>query len=328
MKEFLKIGLIQPVIDPDLFWDESAEFIAEQKKQGKPTPYKLNINPLLAEKVWYEIKDGISSLIRIDNRPDIILIPELHLPVSRVADLSRISKRTGVLIIAGLDFERNQYDPKKIRNRGVMLIPRSLGSDRSNRITTHYFGKTYFTYMERSMFTNVEGVECREDREQNMYIFKTKEFGNFGIMICSDVFDIERMILYQGRIHHLFIISLNKDLNTYFAMAETLTRLLYCNVIVCNTGQYGGSLAFSPFDDTNDRIIYKYHGQKNFTTHHISVPIKSLSIAQGFDFVNGDKKKSGIKFKATPPGYSDKYQGILAQGIIEGTQPNQKVVDI
>lgn len=328
MKDLLTVGLIQPVINPDISWNESQEFVLSEKEKNKPTPFRLNIDAIIAERVWQEINEGLASLIRIDDTPDIIMIPELHLPISKLGELKRISKRNGVMIIAGLDFSRNSLDANRIRNRGALIVPNGFGLNKATQVSALYFGKTYFTYMERSMFRNVEGVACEEDQEQNMYVFKTNDFGNFGVVICSDVFDIERMILYQGRIHHLFIISLNKDLNTYFAMAESLTRLLYCNVVICNTGYYGGSLAYSPYDDPIERVIYRYHGQKTFTTHRIALPVSSLSVAQGFDFVNDDKKAHGVRFKATPPGYFDKYNAIKARGIITGAPANAKVVGI
>ncbi len=310
MRNYLKIGMIQPVIDPDLCWNEDPVFIATEEKAGKGTPYKLNIDKLSAERVWQEIKQGLRTMIKSDDCPDIILIPELHLPQSKVTELKQLSKRHNVMIIAGIDFMRNPIHPNKIRNRGIVIVPNNWSTPNlSTRYTALYFGKTYFTYMERAMFSNIEGTRCDEDREQNMYIFKSAEFGNFGIMICSDIFDIERMLLYQTRIHHLFIISLNKDLNTYFAMGETLARLLYCNVVICNTGQYGGSLAISPYEDSNERTIFKYQGQRMFNTQVVNVPVSSLEAAHQFDFANGNKKKSNILFKASPPGFFDKISG-------------------
>ena len=307
MIDFLKIGLIQPVINPDICWNESDSFIISEKARTPFIPYKLNIDALSAERVWQEISDGLRLLIKSNNCPQIILIPELHLPISKVNELKIISKKHNVMIIAGVDFQRNPSDASKIRNRGIITIPNNWGKDSiSTRITSLHYGKTYFTYMERSMFKNIEGSECYEDTEQNMYIFKSEKFGNFGIMICSDIFDIERMLLYQTKIHHLFIISLNKDLNTYFSMAETLARLLYCNVVICNTGHYGGSVVISPYEDSNERTIYKYQGQKMFNTHLINIPVKSLNEAQNFDFSNDDKRKKNIRYKASPPGYFDK----------------------
>lgn len=311
MKKYLKIGLIQPVINSDLCWNADIkhtryETLADGSTK-KYVPYSINIDVLSAERVWQEIQEGLRLMFKSDSKPNIILIPELHLPVSRINEIKRISKKNNVIIISGVDFQRNPTNPNKVRNRGILTIPNCFDHEGiSTRLTTLHFGKTYFTYMEKAMFKNIEGVECTEDQEQNMYVFKSSEFGNFGIMICSDIFDIERMMLYQTEIQHLFIISLNKDLNTYFSMAESLARLLYCNVVVCNTGYYGGSMVVSPYEDPNERIIYKYYGQRMFNTHILSIPIESLVRAQGYNFPEGDKKKDGIKFKASPPGYYDR----------------------
>jgi len=297
MVEYMKIGLIQPVINPDVSWNYRDD------NSGIPI-CSLNIDPLLAEKVWDEIKEGLRLMLYSDDKPDVILIPELHLPIFRIEEIKRISKKYNVLIISGIDFQRSKTDLTKIRNRGIITIPSSFGQKTiSPRLTSLYFGKTYFTYMEKSMFKNIEGIECCEDQEQNMYIFQSSQFGSFGIMICSDIFDIERMMLYQTRIQHLFVISLNKDLNTYFSMADTLTRLLYCNVVVCNTGYYGGSIVVSPFKDVNERLIYKYQGQRMFNVNTVSIPVSGLVKAQRLDY---SIHNSNLIFKASPPGYFDK----------------------
>lgn len=295
MNDYLKIGLIQPVIDPEICWN----------KDGTHKAWHLNIKKIFAERVWQEIQNGLRLILKSDIKPDIILIPELHLPNSKINEIINISIKYNVMIITGLDFYLNTIT-NKIRNRGLITIPNTWGNnDKPYKVNKLFFGKSYFTYMEREMFKNIEGKTFLEDPEQNMYIFQSEKYGNFGIMICSDIFDIERMMLYQTKIHHLFIISLNKDLNTYFSMAESLTRLLYCNVVICNTGHYGGSLAISPYDNPNDRLIYKYYGQKMFNTQVVSIPVSSLEEAQRFDF-SKDKKMSKIKFKASPPGYYDK----------------------
>ncbi|WP_231461729.1 hypothetical protein [Pedobacter sp. Leaf132] len=291
MKNLVNVGIIQPVINPDNAW-------------GLTSEYDLNINLLSAERVWDEILIGLIEMLKVDGRPDIILIPELHIPVSKIAQIKKFSKKYNVIIIGGVDFQVNPTNKKKIRNRGIICIPDAAGFLSSAlRISAMQFGKTYFTYMERNMFSKgIVGLgACEADPEQNMYIFESEQLGNFGVMICSDIFDLERIMLYQGRIHHLFIISLNKDLNTYFAMAESLTRMLYCNVVICNTGHYGGSMAVSPYRNVNQRVIYKYIGQQMFNTHVINIPLTKLEEAQNFDFIN--EKNSHIPFKSSPPGY-------------------------
>ncbi|MCK7557572.1 hypothetical protein MKQ70_22230 [Chitinophaga sedimenti] len=267
----------------------------------------MNLSPLVADRVWQEILSGINQIMANGAKPQIILIPELHLPLNRVSNIKNISKRHNVMIISGIDFLLHPSLPNRIRNRGILTLPNSWGdlSLRSTQLTSFYFGKSYFTYMEREMFANLKHGKSSEFSEGNMLIFQSADIGNFGLMICSDIFDIERILLYQGRIHHLFIISLNKDLNSYLHMAEALARMIYCNVVICNTGFYGGSIVISPYQDSNERTIYRYQGQRMQNSQVVDLPVNQLDIAQAFDFAN-DKKQAGIIFKASPPGYSKK----------------------
>jgi len=286
---------------------------------GKPTPYRTNVDLYVAERVWQEIQEGLRTMVNVEDKPDIVLIPELHLPINKIEAIKAISRKHNFMIISGVDFQRNPTNSSKIRNRGIVTIPSDWGSEGSSRhVSALHFGKTYFTYMERALFKNVEGAICKEDPESNMYIFESKQFGSFGIMICSDIFDIERMMLYQGRIQHLFIISLNKDLTTYFAMAESLTRLLYCNVVICNTGFFGGSLAVSPYREPSRRTIYQYQGQQMLNTNIISIPLDSLIEAQFTDYTIEKERRP---FKASPPGYYDKIHSIKSIAKMEKVVP-------
>lgn len=293
MREILSVALIQPTFDPEKAWGPI---------NG---PYSLNMNKVVAERIWSQIKIGIKNALRDRSKPNIILIPELHLGHSYVSNLKNIAIKHGVLIIAGLDFKKDPTSDKHIENVAQIIIPNKWPKRNHNsNAKVVKFGKTNFTYMEKNRFNNQleEPNNCFESPEPNMYILSSKDFGNIGLMICSDFFDIERYLIYQGKIHHLFVIALNKDLNSYFHLAESLTRLLYSNIVVCNSGVFGGSVVHSPYSNPNKRTIYKREGQDLFAYQVIKLPVKSLDTAQNFDFTK-DKNKAGIQFKAHPPGY-------------------------
>ena len=75
---------------------------------------------------------------------------------------------------------------------------------------------------------------------------------------------------------HLFVISYNKDPNLFVALTETISRLLMCNVIICNSGNYCNSLAFSPYKDYVKRNIVKFVGDKLFINQVYKVPLAKL----------------------------------------------------
>jgi hypothetical protein len=78
-------------------------------------------------------------------------------------------------------------------------------------------------------------------------VFDAGHFGKFAIAVCYDFLDLERVAMYRSGIQHLFILAYNPDLPTFDHAAEALSRMIFCNVVVCNTGTHGGSLAVSPY---------------------------------------------------------------------------------
>lgn len=275
LQDHVRIALIQTALNPDYAWK-----------------YNIHINPTAEKKLYQEIKKGFSILNDHMMQPHLILMPELSVPHGYLNDLSLLCRSIGAVIVAGLDFE---VIDGGVSNRAVVLIPSSW-PDRAQRPTSvrrKYFGKTFFSQDERDLF-NKFGYAGRPD--PTTYILDAGPFGNIGVAICSDFFDIERFIIYRGRIHHLIVISLNKDTNSYYFLAEAISRLVYCNVIICNGGFYGDSLAFSPYEENYKRTVYRHGGQKLFTTQVISLPVRDLDSAQ-------NKQPSRDKFKSPPPNY-------------------------
>jgi hypothetical protein len=132
-----------------------------------------------------------------------------------------------------------------------------------------------------------------------MYIFHADGFGSIGIAICSDFFDLERFVIYKGRIQHLIVIAHNIDTESYYFLAEAIARLVYCNVVICNTGFYGDSIAYAPYSESYNRYIYRHKGKGLFATQVVHLPVESLIAAQKMN----DKTQT---FKSAPPGYSCK----------------------
>ncbi|RZJ37758.1 MAG: hypothetical protein EOO18_04970, partial [Chryseobacterium sp.] len=172
MKDYLNIGLIQPVQDSD---------IACSKAGGG---YNLFVNPLIQEKVWQQILHGLREFSHNETHLPIILIPELHLPHHYLDILKKLACSLGAIIIAGLDFENHFLHHNLIRNRAALIIPFNWPKNiTSRKALVLKPGKTFFSYEERKMFSS---LSVREFSDFNVYLFKSENFGNFGFIICSD----------------------------------------------------------------------------------------------------------------------------------------------
>jgi hypothetical protein len=75
---------------------------------------------------------------------------------------------------------------------------------------------------------------------------------------------------------------------------------MFCNVVICNTGQFGGSIAVTPYYQPWKRVIYRHEGAELATSQVIEIPVRSLVVAQA-----GTREKvpadSQYLFKNRPP---------------------------
>lgn len=280
----LNIGLIQTTLDSSIAWNS-----------------ELRMNEFEAKRVWQEIKNGIVNLNIVSPtiKPEIIILPEFALPLEYENDLVQISKTTGCIFIAGLDFIKSEQDEEKfIENKAVVIIPNSWSTGkRSVYASKVYFGKYFFSNLELKAFES----KFTKKPNENMYIFDAGLFGNIGVAICADFFDIERFEVYKGRIHHMIVIAYNQDVNSFYFLAEAISRLVFCNVVICNTGYFGGSIVFSPYEKTYKRYVYKHEGSKLFTSQILSLPVEELDEFQRNIGLSLDDKNR--KFKSLPPNY-------------------------
>ena len=155
------------------------------------------------------------------------------------------------------------------------------------------FGKRYPAWKEKDLIE--KSGKYSFGSTEKIYIMDLNNFGKVGLAICADFYDIERYVVYQGRIQHLILIAYNQDTTSFHHLTESFARLVYCNVMICNTGFHGGSTVFCPRKESYRRIIYSHYGEKLSTVQIVELPVKTLMDAQ--------KNFNGSNYKSPPPGY-------------------------
>lgn len=290
MEETLKIAIIQTTLDHRVAWNSMSK-------------YKPRMDLAEAQRVWDEASNTIAEFDSLDEsrKPDIVLLPELTIAKRFRGDLYHWAKRLGCIVIAGNDFETlNQLT---VINSVTIVVPYQWPHGKGNACGKSFsLGKRFPAKPEKEF---IESCGFTFEPCDRFYILDAGDFGRIGIAICADFYDIERFTLYRGRIQHLFIIAYNKDVKSFVFLAEAISRLVFCNVVICNTGFYGGSLGFSLFHDDYKRYIYRHEGGKLYTSQIIELPVKDLFEAQR----PGATSKS---FKSQPPSYKW-YSGVLEE---------------
>jgi hypothetical protein len=141
-------------------------------------------------------------------------------------------------------------------------------------------------------YLNSIGYEFRSAPE--VWVFDAGRFGRFAVAICYDFLDLERVAMYRLRVQSLFILAYNNDLASFDHAAEAMARMIYCYIVICNTGQFGGSVVVSRYHKQEKRILYRHLGPRLSTSQAVDLPIASLVEAQ-----SGGAKGD---FKSLPPG--------------------------
>jgi predicted amidohydrolase len=257
----------------------------------------LRINHQYENSIWAQIRAALSGFAAVRPRPQIILLPELAVPTGYLHPLEQMSRELGCLVISGVDYAVN-HSERFVNNRAVVLIPDSWAkNEKGARCRRIWVGKTYPAPLEEKRIMD-QGY--RFIKETTCYVFDADSWGRFGVTICYDLMDVERLTIYRNKLQHLFVLAYNRDNDSFYHISEAASRLLYCNVILCNTGFYGGTLAVAPYYAPYRRTVYRHDGQELVASQIVEVPVKELVQAQAglLDGVDGERL-----FKNPPPGF-------------------------
>ena len=290
MNDTLNVGVIQTSLHAEAAWvdDKSGRWqqcvrmsIVEERRAKK------------------EIRHYLASLRGLDRRPDIVLLPELAVPIGFEKKLKRAAEQLGAIVIAGLDYRIvKRFSYPAVSNEAVVIVPRRLRENQiALRTAVRRVGKTYPAPGEKQKLLNITGASVKFVNDPMVWIFESSDLGKFAVAVCYDFMDLDRLVMYRNKIQALFILAYNRDTTSFDHSAEALSRMLFCNVVVCNCGKFGGSLAVSPFREPYDRTIYKHFGQELPNAQLIELPLSNLQAHQAGGKLND--------FKSLPPGFSD-----------------------
>jgi predicted amidohydrolase len=266
---------------------------------------KANDFKYLEPHVQLDILDSIMKVAEKD-KSQFVLLPEFFLPRKYLwSHIKARATRYNCIIMGGLEYGVSPYltptNKTRLKNEAFIVIPDNLfktsATGTSANATILTFQKLHPAPDEKKL---LEDNNYEFSYGNRIYLFQSEVLGRFAVLICFDFLNLPIQAILQSQIEILFVLTYNKDVAGFISVADTMQRMLLCNVVICNTGFFGGSVAFTPLRDRNKRQVLQINGNNIHAAVTVHLPLKELREVQKTGNTDyGMKKKSKEEYERT-----------------------------
>lgn len=217
--------------------------------------------PNLSLERYEQLNALLNSVVATRPRPNYILLPELALPrrwMMRI--VSKLVSR-GVSVIGGVEYRADATDPKLLHNQAVI----GLISDYPGHLRTLVLlqSKAQAAWGEAKLLAAMgKSVAQAASGPFDRPVYKHGSFC-FGVLICSDLTDIQSRARFQGKVDCLFVPEWNRDISSFAALVESASLDVHAFIAQANNRRYGDSRLRAPMKESFLRDLIQLKGGKN-----------------------------------------------------------------
>ena len=279
----------------------------EKKEKIKIGIINMNVNDMDLKKSFNKLSNLESKRLEnlykllndaVKNKSEIIVFPEVSIPIQWLGIIANFSKKHDVAIICGL--EHIIYENGLCCNYIATVLPDKYEKYSNSIIKLRL--KNYYSPNEKE-WVNGYGWKLPGDedkkfkKEYDLFRWKGVDFSTFSCFELANIKDRSLFISYVdlliGSVH-------NKDVNYYSNVIESLARDVHCYFAHVNNSSMGDNRIIKPAA-TNQKNILQISGGLNDTVLVGEIDIKDLRRFQQLEHNLQMKDKS---FKAVPPEFN------------------------
>jgi hypothetical protein len=249
----------------------------------------------------YKLLSEVVNLVlrlRSSERPHYLVLPELALPEKWIESTSNRLLAGGVSLVAGVEYQSAGTDPKRglprVANKILLnLTDVRLGYLSSIRV---WHQKSQPSQEEGETLYNVHGKAWHAGRDHDR-VYDHNCFA-FGILVCSELQNIQYQANLRGKVDALIVPSWNKDLKTFAPLVEAAGFNIHSYVIYANNGVYGDCRVRGPLKTDYMQDLCRLRGGLNPYVVVSEIDVQRLRKFQSRHETTNDW------FKPTPDGFS------------------------
>lgn len=217
--------------------------------------------PVLTLERYRRLNDLLNSILACPRRPDYVLFPECALPQRWAMPIATRLTRHRISLIAGLEYRSDNSNERFLRNEALVALATNFPGYQTNLCMLQP--------KERAAWHEDELLRQRGRQlvdQQNTVgihpVYVHQEFC-FGVLICSELTDIQNRSSFQGKVDAIFVPEWNQDIESFSALVEASALDVHCFIVQANNRRFGDSRIRAPFKASYARDVVRLKGGEN-----------------------------------------------------------------
>lgn len=242
---------------------------------------------------YQQLTEVVNGVLRMPRDIDYLILPELSLPRRWFMRFALRLRIQGVSLISGVEYIHAESG--NVHNQAwAALSIDGLGFPGS--LLYRHDKQVPAPHEETALWDTRQKVLTPERRWSRPLVIAHGDF-RFGLLICSELTNIDYRAHLRGAVDTLFIPEWNQDLSTFEALVESAALDVHAYIVQSNDRRYGDSRIRAPRTDTWERDVLRVRGGTHNYVVAADIDYWSLRSHQ-----SAHRVPKG-EFKPTPDGF-------------------------
>lgn len=231
-------------------------------------------------------------------RVDLLILPEVSVPHTWAAFITRWAREHQIGIICGLEHRIDRSG--QAWNELLAALPYRAPNGTKACVPVRRL-KRHYSPHETFVLENNHLSVAQNPSKSEYQLFRWRG-ASFAVYNCYELASLEDRALFKARVDFLIASEYNPDVNYFSNIVESASRDLHCFVVQVNSADFGDSRVVNPSTtESQKNNPLRIKGGDNQTFLTMELPLAKLRTHQKLGY--GLQKESKV-FKPTPPDFS------------------------